>query len=546
MTSTRKRLHLLLWPAGAALGLAAEAVAFDWSDPTRWIPDLAVGWTFIACGLLTTARRLDTRTGALMTATGFTWFFGNFTEVDVGFISWLAAQAIYLHRGPLVHVIVAYPRGRATSTSGRAAVGVGYTAAVITPVWENDAAILVLCASLVAVTSYGYFKAVGRDRRARLFSVGAAAALGAVLAGGAAARLAFDPGDVAFLTLFAYEIVLVGIAGLLFAGLVWASRERSDVTDLVIELGEVRSGTLRGALSRALGDPSLDVGYWIEDINAFVDSDGRAIRLPDPGADRTVTVIDRDGQPLAAIVHDVAVLDDPKLVDAVSSAARLAAENARLQAEVQARVVELSESRRRILDARDEERVRLERRLREGAHARLEQIAQTLQRAEASSSTESTKERIVHAETQLERALDELRRLGSGLHPRVLSEEGLAGALEALTEGSPVHVESDVTTNRMEPSVEAAAYFVCAEALANISKHASASMVRISVATEDSRVVVRVEDDGVGGAEPNRRGSGLRGLADRVEAVGGKLHVDSWEGRGTRITAEIPLSGERY
>ncbi len=541
MTSTTQRLHLLLWPAAAALGVAAEWVAFDWTDPGWWIPDLVVGWTFIGCGLIAATRRSDSRSGPLMAVTGFTWFLGNFADVDVGLVSWVAGHAVYVHRGPLVHLIVAYPSGGVSSPLSRAAVGAGYAAALVTPLWDSEVATVVLSVLLIVVTSREYVQAVGRERRARLLSVWAAAGLGLVLVGGAAARLALPAGDVVLPAILAYEVMLLVIAGGLFAGLVSDSWERTDVTDLVVELGAARSGTLRGALSRALGDPSLEIGFWLEDDDSFVDSEGRILSLPD-ASNRSVTRVERDEQPIAVILHSPAVLDDPGLVDAVTSATQLAASNARLQAEVQARIAELTASRRRILDARDEERLRLERRLREGAQHRLVHLADTLHRGRTSASGAQTRERIVRAEGQLMRTVDELRRLGQGLHPRVLSEHGLEAALASLAEGCPVRVELEVTTDRMAPPVEAAAYFVCAEALANVVKYASASTVRASVTADNTGVSVIVEDHGVGGADP-ARGSGLRGLADRIGTLGGTLSIESEAGRGTRLTAEIPLDG---
>jgi signal transduction histidine kinase len=521
----------------------AEWIAFDWTDPAHWIPDIVVGWTFIGCGLMAAARRPDSRSGPLMAVTGFTWFLGNFAAIDAGFVAWVAAHGVYVHRGPLVHLILAYPSGRLSSKLSRAIVGAGYAATLVTPVWDSEVATFVFSVLLIAITSREYVRAIGRQRRARLLSVWAAAGLGLVLAGGAAARLTLPAGDVSTPALLAYELMLLIIAGGLFAGLVSASWERADVTDLVVELGAARSGTLRGALLRALGDPSLEIGYWLEDADSFVDSEGRRLSLPDAVSKRSMTQIERDGRPVAVILHDPAVLDDPGLLEAVTSAAQLAASNARLQAEVQARVVELTASRRRILDARDEERLRLERRLREGAQHRLEQLAETLDRSRRSAGSAQTIERVVHAEEQLSRTLEELRRLALGLHPRILSEQGLGSALASLAEGFPVRVQLEVTTDRMAPPMEAAAYFVCAEALANVSKYASASTVMVSVISDDTRVVVIVKDDGVGGADP-ARGSGLRGLADRIGTLGGTLGLESEAGHGTRLTAEIPLGGE--
>jgi signal transduction histidine kinase len=265
--------------------------------------------------------------------------------------------------------------------------------------------------------------------------------------------------------------------------------------------------------------------------------------VPDPGSGRSVTVVEREGQPVAVLVHDPAVLADPGLLEAVASAARLAASHARLQAEVQARVVELEASRRRILAARDDQRRRLEHRLREGAERRLGELADTLRRSRGAASGQRTRDQVARAEAQLAPTLEELRRLAHGLHPGVLSEQGLEGALAALTNDFPIPVQIMVAGDQVPSSVAVVAYFVCAEALANVAKHAGASRVAVSVTARDGRVRVEIEDDGVGGADPGR-GSGLRGLADRVETVGGTLQVASVPGQGTRLAAEIPLGGE--
>jgi signal transduction histidine kinase len=533
----------LIGLAGVAVGLTAEWVGFGWGDPRHWIPDLAGGWTFIACGLVAWARRSESRTGPLLAATGFTWFVGNFADVGVAAVAWVAAHMVYLHRGPLVQLVLAYPSGRPGSRLVRGAVAVGYAAAVITPIWRSEGATILLAGLLVAVCAREFVRAVGRARRARLIALQAAAGLSLVLAGTAAARLLLPPGDVSGLSLLVYEVALCVLAGGLLAGLLVAPWRQTAVTDLVVELGEARSGTLRGQLSQALGDPSLEIGYWLADRAVFVDAEGRVLALPDAGSGRSVTTVEREGQPVAALVHDPAVLEDPGLLEAVTSAAQLAAANARLRAEVQARVVELAASRRRILEAGDEERRRLERRLREGAEARLGELAVTLRRGRGSASGEHTRDQIAHAEEQLARTLEELRRLAHGLHPRVLSEHGLEGALAVLATDLPLPVEIKVTGDQLPERVAVAAYFVCAEALTNVAKHAAAAHAAVAVTASEGRVRVEIEDDGIGGADP-AHGSGLRGLADRVETFAGTLQVESVPGHGTRLAAEIPLGGE--
>jgi signal transduction histidine kinase len=528
--------------AGSVVGLAAEWVGFGWGDPRHWIPDLAVGWTFIGCGLIASARRPASRTGLLMAATGFTWFLGNFAQVGVAAVAWVAAHTVYLYRGPLVQLVLTYPSGRPASRLVRGAAAVGYAVAVITPIWRSEVATILLAGLLLGVCAREYGRAVGAARRARLIALQAAAGLSLVLAGTAAARLLLPPGEVSGALLVLNEVALCVLAGGLLAGLLVAPWQ-TVVADLVVELGEARSGTLRGELSRALGDPSLEIGYWLPDRAVFVDAEGRVLSLPDAGSGRSVTILEWEGQPVAVLLHDPAVLEDPGLLEAVASAAQLAASNARLRVEVQARVVELEVSRRRILAARDEERRRLEHRLREGAERRLGELADTLRRGRRFASGERTRDQMARAEDQLARTLEELRRLAHGLHPRVLSEHGLAGALAVLAKDLSLPVDIKISDDQLPRRVAVAAYFVCAEALANVAKHAAAAHVAVAVTASEDRVKVEIADDGVGGADP-AHGSGLRGLADRVETLGGTLRVESVPGRGTRLAAEIPLGGQ--
>ena len=539
-----RRVRLLLWPTGVGLGLFAEWIAFGWDDPRHWVPDLVTGWTLIACGLVAWSRRTESRSGPIMTAVGFSWFCGNFAGSDVGSIAWVGAHAVYLYRGPLVHLLVTYPSGRLSSRIERLAVAVGYAAAIVTPVWRSEAATIVLAALLVGVCARGYLRSLGPARRARLFALQVAAGLALVLAGGAAARLAFPAGEADEPSLLALEVALCILAGVLLAGLLSPAFGRSEITDLVVELGESQSGTLRDELAHALGDPTLMVGYWLPSAGMYVDSEGRPLTLPEP-SEGSVTIIEGEGGPVAALVHDTAVLNDAGLREAVSAAARLAAANARLQAETRAQLAELRVSRRRILVAGDAERQRLESRLREGAQHRLEQLAEQLRRARESARGEVAADRIDRTEAQLELALEDLDRLAHGLHPSALGDLGLAGALVSLVERAPIHVDLVAPAARLPDEIEAVAYFVCSEAFANIAKHARADRVSVSVRIGDGRVWVEVEDNGLGGADL-AKGTGLRGLTDRVEALGGTLHVESRASVGTRLAAEIPLDGETY
>jgi signal transduction histidine kinase len=542
-------LNATAWPlglvglAGIAIGVAAEWAGIGWSEPILWIPDLAVGWTFIGCGVIAAWKRPESRIGWLMVATGFTWFLGNFSEVDVPAIAWIAAHAVYLHRGPLVHLLLSYPSGRTRSRMTRGAIAVGYAVAIITPLWRNEATTILLAGLLVLVSTYGYVRSVGWLRRARRIALAAVVGLSLVLAITAGARLLLPPGDASVPSLLVYEVTLCLIAGGLLTGLLAAPWQGASVADFVVEVGEARSGTIRGELSQALGDPSLEIGYWLPNLGTYVDAEGRALALPQPGSGRSMTVLEDHGQPVAALLHDPAVLDDPGLLQGVASAAQLAAANARLRAAVQAQVEELAASRRRLLEAADEQRRLLERRLHDGAAARLRELAVILRRSESSATSQRTRAQITRAEEQLSHTLEDLNRLATGLHPRALAEQGLQNALAEIARDVPIPVDLEVTPAQLPPRINAAVYFICAEALTNTAKHAAASHVTVSVRLLDNQLYVEVADDGIGGADLSR-GSGLNGLADRIATLGGKLHIDSGAGRGTRLAAEIPLDDE--
>ena len=527
--------RLLLWPAAVVVGLAAESVAFDWSEPRDWLPDLVVGWTLIACGLIAWSKRPASRSGGLMTAAGFAWFAANFTSTDLAALNWLGEQALYLHRGPLVHLVLAYPGGRATSTVDRVAVAGGYVAAVLPAIWGSEVVACLLAAAMTAVAGRGYLGAVGLRRRTRLAALQATGFLAAVFAGTAAVRLAFPTQEVTDATLVVYEAAICGLALVSLAGLIAEPWAREKITDLVVDLGETRAGTLRDGLAAALGDPTLEVGYWVG--GRYVDAGGRPLALPAEDGERGITPVERDGEPIALLVHDPAVLADPGLSDALARAARLAASNARLQAEVRAQLDEIAASRRRLVHAGDEERRRLERRLRQSVERRLVELAPTLRSAHDQNPGD---ELVLLAERQLARTLEDVRLLAQGLHPHGLEEGGLGSALASLAASSPVPVELRVEGVTVPDEVGTAAYFVCSEALANVIKSAGASRALISVREDGQHLEALIEDDGVGGADP-ARGSGLRGLSDRVEALGGTLVIDSPCGQGTRVVASLPV-----
>jgi signal transduction histidine kinase len=300
----------------------------------------------------------------------------------------------------------------------------------------------------------------------------------------------------------------------------------------------------RDALARTLHDPTLQVLFRLPDGGSFVDEQGNLTALPGPESDRVATLLERDGEPIAALVHERALLDDPELIETAAATAQLAIENERLRAEIRAQLQEVVASRARIVTATDTERRRLERDLHDGAQQRLVALALSLRMARSRLGENADPEAanaLRDAADELGLALAELREFARGIHPAILTEAGLADALESLAQRSPVPASVEITLHtRPPPSVEAAVYFVVSEALANAAKHAGASSVCVTVTEHDGRVVAQVIDDGAGGAD-ERRGTGLMGLSDRIAAVGGTLDVRSPVGAGTRLVAVVPL-----
>ncbi|HXU84366.1 MAG TPA: histidine kinase [Verrucomicrobiae bacterium] len=343
----------------------------------------------------------------------------------------------------------------------------------------------------------------------------------------------------------ALEQPIVGLAGLVFPvgfllGLLRTRLARGSIADLALELGRgVPLGGLRETLARALRDPTLVLAYPAASGSGYVDPDGQSIDVPsEPVADRGIARLERDGQTLAVLAYDPALdQEDPGRVGAVASMARMALENERLAAQVRAQLDEVRASRARIVEAGNAERRRIERDLHDGAQQRLVALAMRLDQAREGSAGAATL--IDETTAELLRAVREVRDLARGLHPTILTDAGLAAAVEALAERTPLPVKVAVTEARFPPEIEAAAYYVVAEGLTNIARYAGATEARVEATAKGGRLVVTVTDDGRGGADPSS-GSGLRGLVDRLAAIDGELQITSRAGDGTTLTAILP------
>ena len=396
---------------------------------------------------------------------------------------------------------------------------------------------------VVARTVWRWAQATGPSRRA-LAPVPFAALwyLGASV-GNASAALGVPPAGAAWFgwALSAYE-PLVPMAFLV--GLLRVRFARGDVGDLVVLLDEeLTPAQLESALARALGDRSLQVLYWVPDLETYADVAGRPRDVPDHGSH--VTVVEADGAPLAALLHDAGSIQERELVDAVTAAARLALVRSQLQARVQAQLEDVRASRARIVEATDVERRRIERDLHDGAQQRLVTLGMTLKMAERAAQAADSPELadlLAEASAELHDATAELRELARGIHPTILTDEGLEPALRSLSERASVPAHLSTSLNgRLPGPIEATGYFLVSEALANVAKHARATSAHVHARRNGDALVIEVIDDGVGGADLEA-GSGLRGLTDRVAAVGGELSIHSPRGGGTLLRAELPCA----
>jgi signal transduction histidine kinase len=569
--------------AAVAVGFLAYRVQLDnlgqFTTPGHALAIAAVGVAFVCAGAIAYSSRYSNRFSLLMVLAGFALLARQFRYSHDAFlftVFFVLGEVGYVMVG---HIALAYPTGRVRDKADRWTVLAGYATVLAFPLLIlffypgsgglpqldstyrrnllllsanrevayhlRDAFVIIfdgiLATIFVVLIVRRLVRATPRGRRilAPLFLAAAALALRAI----SEAIFTFGhrpPGN----TLFWWEVLaFIALPIALVDGVVRARLAHAGVGDLMVELEGTSSQRLGDALARALRDRTLEVVYWLPDRSEYMDSSGNVIRLP-TNEGRAVTKLENDGEPVAALIHDPSLLDDPTLMRSAAAAARITLENARLHAETRARLAQVQESRARLVSAADEERRRIERDIHDGAQQRLVALGLQLRSAQRrlGPAADPEVERMIDATVdELQVAVNELRELARGVHPAILTEDGLGAALESLAARTPFPVELETFDERVPAPVEAAAYFVASEALANVSKHAHASRAHVMARRRDGTVEIVVEDDGVGGARAEQ-GSGLGGLADRVEALGGKLKIESPPGRGTRIVGEIPCA----
>ena len=527
---------------------------------------------YLVVGLMAWQRHPAERIGLLFTIVGYAWFLPALTRVHAPLpftIGWLTGS---LYQAALAHLALAWPYGRLRSRLDRVVVAANYA----WNIGNNIAAMLFwnprtngcgpacpanlllvhgsarlystvgtvasvigigLTAAIVALIAWHWRSARGYARQSMTRLIWVALPIGAYII------ILETPSDLGLSSLITQGIgplILIAAPAAYAIGMLRAHSARRAVGAALVDLEPgPPPARLRDALAAALGDPALQLAFRVP-TGGYTDTSDQAVNPAQLPAGRMLTALDPAGH--AILIHHEELRHEPDLIQVTVTAACLALEHSRLQAEVQAQLEQVRASRARIVQAGDAERRRLERDLHDGAQQRLVtlSLALGLARSRAAGTDPELVSLIESAGKEAQEALVELRELARGIHPAVLTETGLAGAIQALVERSPVATTiAAVPAGRFPAEIEATAYFVVSEALANVAKHALAGSAQVTIRQLPGRLLVQVSDDGAGGARTDG-GSGLRGLADRVASVGGALRIDSEPGCGTRLEADLP------
>ncbi|MDQ3734047.1 MAG: sensor histidine kinase [Actinomycetota bacterium] len=579
--------------AAFAFAIVTALVGLGQGAPLRFLLlDTLLGLIFVAAGMLAWRRRPDVRTGAALTLCAGLWFLSSYGPSGIAALSALGFAFERYYDLVLAYLVLTFPDRRLDRHSRLVLVvlaasmvvrsfarlliydppafdPVGCSGCPSNPfaVLSPDAALLMSIEAvtgalivpayvlIVALVIRRWRSAPSRARRILkpvLLAGGVAALAAAYQNANLLSGVVFDRPLIAFsdtwieieawLLFGARVLIPVGFV----AGVFLLRAAHGPAARLAVEIGtdRERPERIESALRQALADPTIEVAHWDADDDRWTDEDGKPVPPPREVDGRSVLLLERHGSPVAAVIHDAVLLEDPGLLASVGAVLRLSIDNARLTAQVQRQLAEVHASRARILEAADEERRGIERDLHDGAQHRLLGISIGLQdvRAQAASvgAPEVVLNRLDSVAVELREAMREMRELARGIHPAVLTNEGLEPAVRTLARRCTVPVELDIALNgRLPAAVETAAYYVVAEGLTNVARHSRATRSHVQLALEDGFLVVEVSDDGSGGASPDK-GSGLRGLSDRVAALEGVFTVTSRGTGGTCLRAEIP------
>ena len=580
MTTLQRRVI----QAGALSVVAISCVAEVLYPFRTWyviLVEILPGSSFVLAGLIAWSLRPRNWVGLLMTGVGVGLLTGYISvQHEVGQVS--SVLEIVLHfvspawAVVLLHLLLAFPGGRLVSRLDRAVVLSFYAVVPLAGVLAVAVAHYPLLGPISPPVFDVRVPGAGFVYLACLV-IGSGLVIRRWILGGRARRRSMSPVVLPMvLVTFVYILSTAAVLGVSFThsplagpkqfldalanvfplfllalpigfltGLLRSGLDMTSVGDLVVKLSSgLGPERLQPALAQALHDPSLEVAYWLPAQGWFADLEGRRIEPPTADSERAVSVLGDPASPVAALVYDSSLVHEGQLVDTAAAAVHMALENARLQVQLRAQLEEVRQSRTRLVEAADIERQRVERDLHDGAQQQLVTLLLSMQltKTEALKHSDPATAAMIDANiAELKQALDELRELARGIHPTILTQAGLIPAIRSLSERCPIPVEvkEELGDVRLAAPLEAALYFVVSEAITNAVKYSKGQRVCVSVGRRSGLAVVEVSDDGVGGADLSV-GSGLRGLTDRVAAVGGRLVVKSGPTGGTTIHAEVP------
>lgn len=558
---------------GSALLFGAVEIALlqaaGTADP-QWegLSLIVVGWCYVAAGVLAWWRRPSNRTGLLVVAGGWSLLLVALGNTAVPALLAVSQVVATVSLAVAFHLLLAFPSGRLSSGAPRWTVLAVYAVSVVlqAPIWLftprpapydlllvsaqpglASAGHLVQALAGVCVVVAAVAVLAGRLRRA---TPGQRRTLGPLYAYGILAvvfipvsanvlrpLLGLNEAELGGLQLLALAGIPVAFSLAVLRGGFARTGEMEELATWLGTSGDGRPGLAR-VLARALGDDSVQLAFWVPERGGYVDAAGRTTVLPGAEGDRAAVEVELAGQPVGAVVYDARLIADPELVRAAGRVVALALDRERLTAELRASEDELRRSRSRLIQAADAERRRIARDLHDGMQVRLVLLGLQAARLASRPGDDAGAEAL---RVGLDDAAAELRRLVHDLMPAGLVEGGLAAAAQDLVDRMPVPTTLELSgpVRRLPPTVESTAYYVLAEALTNALKHARAARLNVRLADGDGRLRVEVHDDGVGGA---LAASGLRGLGDRVDTLGGSLRIDSPSGFGTSVVLELPCA----
>lgn len=557
------------------IGASVIAVAFHTGEPDpAWPPVgfVMVAWLYVGAGLLAWQRRPSNRIGVLIVAGGVSLLLGSLNVTGVPALIAVSFVAATLSLAVVVHLLHAFPSGRLEARASRLTVATAYFTSLVlqAPLYlfvaqprpyhlltiadRPELAELgnqvqaIVGAAVMAVTvviladRLRHADHAQRRVQAPVFGYGILAVSFIPLAPNVLGPVAGLSPSVVF------GMQLIALAGIPVAFVLGLLRGGFARTGQIEELG-VWLGTawedrpaLTDALARTLGDDSLKLVFWIPGNGRYVDASGRPVALPAAGSGRAVVEIDLGDRRVGAIIYDATLIGDPEPVRAAGRVVAIAVDNERLTAELRASDAALRRSRARLVEAADRERRVIARNLHDGLQVRLVLLALDAQQiANDPGATEATQRSASALREEIDAAAADLRHLVHTVMPAALIERGLSAAAEDLVDRVPVptKLELRVPDHALPSTVESTAYFVLAEGLANALKYANAQKLDVRLVLSGESLHIEVRDDGVGGASM-ANGSGLRGLADRIDTLGGRMRVHSPDGQGTQLLAELP------